>query len=394
MSATTGTRSDASSDTSRSTDPSAAQTWAAVRGPVAVGVVVLLAAVVLAVVAGDPASGRLDPREPAPSGARAVAEVLRDRGVEVELVTTGAAVRSTAGAGDTLLVADPELLVSEQVETVLTTGADLVVVSPARPERFVPEVGIGPVTQPGVRQPACALPAARRAGSADAGGHSWVAEPEADVVAGCYARDGRPSLLQVRDGERTISLLGSPVPLTNSRLGDEGNAALSLGLLGENPRLVWYLPSLADVPDSAQQESFYSLVPDGVWWGLAQLLVALLLVALWRARRLGPVVVEPLPVVVRAAETVEGRARLYRRAGARDTAAAALRGGVRSRLLPLLGLPARAEHPAVVDAVAARTRRTPPEVAALLYGAAPADDAALVRLADDLDALEREVRRS
>jgi hypothetical protein len=29
-----------------------------------------------------------------------------------------------------------------------------------------------------------------------------------------------------------------------------------------------------------------------------------------------------------------------------------------------------------------------------LYGAAPADDAALVRLAGDLDALEREIRRS
>jgi hypothetical protein len=48
---------------------------------------------------------------------------------------------------------------------------------------------------------------------------------------------------------------------------------------------------------------------------------------------------------------------------------------------------------AVVDAVAGRTRRPAPDVAALLYGSAPADDAALVRLADDLDALEREVRR-
>ena len=43
--------------------------------------VVLLAALVLAVVAGDAGSGRLDPRAPAPSGARAVAEVLRDQGV-------------------------------------------------------------------------------------------------------------------------------------------------------------------------------------------------------------------------------------------------------------------------------------------------------------------------
>jgi hypothetical protein len=58
-----------------------------------------------------------------------------------------------------------------------------------------------------------------------------------------------------------------------------------------------------------------------------------------------------------------------------------------------VGLPVRAEPPAVVDAVAARSGRTASDVAALLYGAAPADDAALVRLADDLDALEREVSR-
>ena len=103
--------------------------------------------------------------------------------------------------------------------------------------------------------------------------------------------------------------------------------------------------------------------------------------------------VEPLPVVVRAAETVEGRSRLYRRSGARGQAAEALRAGVRDRLGTALGLPRRVAPPAVVTAVAARAGRSGPDVAALLYGAAPADDGALVRLADDLDALEREVRR-
>lgn len=383
-----------SSTASRSTDPSAAELWRAARGPLAVGLVVLLGALVLAAVAGRPGSGRLDPRAPDPAGSRAVAEVLRDQGVQVDLVTTTAGVRESAGAGDTLLVVDPELLVDEQVDAVLGTGADLVVVAPVAPERFTAAVTAGPDTEPDLRLPACPLGPARRAGAADAGGRTWVLDPgaagEADL---CYARDGRPSLVQVRAGDGSVTLLGNPAPLRNSRFGEEGNAALALGLLGANPRLVWYLPSLADVPPSAQQESFYSLVPEAVWWGLAQLVVAVLLMALWRARRLGPVVVEPLPVVVRAAETVEGRARLYRRGGARDTAADALRGGVRSRLVPLMGLPTLAAPPAVVDAVAARTRRTPPDVAALMYGAAPADDAALVRLADDLDALEREVRR-
>jgi hypothetical protein len=46
-----------------------------------------------------------------------------------------------------------------------------------------------------------------------------------------------------------------------------------------------------------------------------------------------------------------------------------------------------------VSAVAARSGWSSADVTALLYGAAPADDAALVQLADRLDALEREVRR-
>jgi hypothetical protein len=113
--------------------------------------------------------------------------------------------------------------------------------------------------------------------------------------------------------------------------------------------------------------------------------------ALWRARRLGPVVTEPLPVVVRAAETVEGRARLYRRAGAADHAAFALRQAARDRLVPRLGLPRDAAPDAVVAALVERTGRAGQAVWELLYGPPPRTDADLVRLADALDALEKEI---
>lgn len=378
-----------------SADPTAAALWRLGRGPLAVAVVVLGAAVVLAALAGGPGSGRLDPRSPQPSGGRAVAQVLGDLGVEVVLRTTTAGVERAVASGagrSTVLVVDPGLLVEEQVRRVAATGAHLVVVAPREPQRFAAAVTAGKDSAVEVRRPGCRLGPARRAGGADTGGGGFVVAPGADAAL-CYARDGLPSLVQVRDGGRSVTLLGSSAALTNSRLGEEGNAALALGLLGSTERLVWYLPSVADVPRSAQRTSFYDLVPRGAWWGLAQLAVAVLVLALWRARRLGPVVAEPLPVVVRAAETVEGRARLYRRAGARDTAADALRGATRARLVTALGLPSTAGPDAVADAVSARVRRTPPEVAALLYGAAPADDPALVRLADELDALDREVRR-
>jgi hypothetical protein len=100
-------------------------------------------------------------------------------------------------------------------------------------------------------------------------------------------------------------------------------------------------------------------------------------------------VAEPLPVIVRAAETVEGRSRLYRRGRARDTAAAALRSGARARLAGPLGLGGEPAPEALAAAVASRAGRPVAVAGGLLYGPAPADDPALVRLATDLDELVR-----
>lgn len=375
----------------RSLDPTAAQTWRAARGPVAVVLVVLLTGVLLAVVTGQGASDPLDPDGVDPDGSRALAQVLGDQGVTVERVTTFTQVRAAAGPGDTVLVTAPDLLVEQRARALAALGTDLVLVAPSDPSRITAGVEVAEATEPGVRRPVCDLPAAVRAGPADAGGLAYRVAPGRPDVSQCYARDGSPSLVQVADGGRVVTMLGNPRLLTNDRLAEEGNAALALGLLGAQDRLVWYLPTVGDVPPGTQT-SFYALVPDSVWWALGQLLVAVVLLALWRARRLGPVVPEPLPVVVRAAETVEGRGRLYRHSGARGRASATLRAASRARLLPVVGLPRLAEPPALVDAVAGRTGRPAPDVAALLYGSAPPDDAALVRLAGALDSLEREVR--
>jgi hypothetical protein len=117
-------------------------------------------------------------------------------------------------------------------------------------------------------------------------------------------------------------------------------------------------------------------------------------VALWRGRRIGPLVVEDLPVVVRASETVEGRGRLYRSRRARDRAADALRIAARERMLPRLGLGPRAEQIAVTQAVAKRTGTDPNTVAHLLFGPPPGTDADMVNLANQLDDIERQVALS
>ena len=119
--------------------------------------------------------------------------------------------------------------------------------------------------------------------------------------------------------------------------------------------------------------SIWSLFPPwtqrAFWW----LLVVGVLVALWRGRRFGPVVTEPLPVVVRSAEVVEGHGRLYRRAAGPRPGGRAAAGGRRHPA----GEPARARPAGRCrpgGGRAATPRRPAPARPMRSLGPVPADD--------------------
>lgn len=376
-------------------DPTVRARLNRLRRPALVATVLLGAVVAMVAARSGTARGSLDPDSATPVGARALRVLLEEQGVTVTRVRGIDAAAAAASAGRTLLVTRPDLLLPGQVDALADTAADLVLVGPPPPvlDALAPSVQVVDAVDARPRDPACDLPAAARAGRAEVGGLVFAVDSAgAGRVDRCYADAGRPTLVRVTGGARSVTVLGAGSALTNDRLAHEGNAALALNLLGGTDQLVWYLPTPERTGPGGDQ-SLVSLLPR--WVGLAalQLAVVVMLVVVWRGRRLGPVVVEPLPVVVRAAETTEGRARLYQRSGARDRAAAVLRASVVDRLRPLLGLGRGADPSAVTSAAAGRSGRASADVAALLYGAAPRDDAALVRLADDLDALERTVRR-
>jgi hypothetical protein len=368
--------------------------WRAARGPVAIAAAVLAVAVLIALLSARPAAGYLDPTAPEEEGGRAVAALLRERGIVVDEARAAAEV--PAGAGATVLVPFPDRLGPTQLAALRASAADVVLVAPG-PEALgavAPGVEVVARDEPlEVREPACGLPAATRAGTVSLSGEVYRAGPDAGTASACYPAADGATLVQVGQGGRTVTALGSGEPLLNRSLAEEGNAALALALLGDDPRLLWFRP-VPEGPPVGQSRSFLELVPPGWWWATAQLAVAVALLAAWRARRLGPVVVEPLPVVVRSAEAAEGRARLYRRSGDRGHAAEVLRGAARARLVAVLGLPEAAEPAALVRAVAARSGRSITGVSDLLYGPTPVDDAGLVALVETLDRFEAEVRRS
>jgi hypothetical protein len=243
--------------------------------------------------------------------------------------------------------------------------------------------------------PACALPAATLAGAADLGGSGLRVQAGPAHVAQCYREDGQPTLVRFRSGGRLITVLGTGAPLSDAYLAQQGNAALAINLLSSGGPVSWLVPTLPTSSGTGgRPASFGSLVPFAAKLVAIQLALALLLTVLWRARRLGPLVTEQLPVVVRASETVEGHARLYRSRRARDRVAAALRAAALARLTPAIGLAAGGATPtAVTAALAARSTLDEAKIADLLYGPPPGSDTALITLASDLDALEGEVLR-
>jgi len=208
----------------------------------------------------------------------------------------------------------------------------------------------------------------------------------------CFA--GKNGAVVAEPDER-LTLFGADEALTNDQVLRADNAAVAMRLLGQDDRLVWYVPSIDDLV-GGDGVSLESLLPQWVRPGLALGLVVLIALVLWRARRLGPLATEPLPVVVRAVETTRSLGRLYRRSGDRAHAASSLRRAARARLAERLRLGSGAAPDAVVREVARRTGRSQDEVAALLglVGDVPSSDRDLIALAKELAALDREVRRT
>jgi Domain of unknown function (DUF4350) len=370
------------------------QRW---RTPLAIAAVVLLGGIAVAMLAPSaaPVTGYLDPASTQPTGTHALADLLAARGTQVLRVTSAAAASTAVRQGaSTIVVTSPALLTPEQLAVITEARAAVMIIEPAGAAvaMLAPSLASADSARVGTVDPHCSLRAATLAGSVDLGGLGLRLVPGTAGTT-CYPGAGGAFLAQYGRGAGQVTVLSSGVPLQNQHLAALGNAALALNLLSDRGRVAWLVPTgpSPSAPASGSA-SLWSLIPSGTYLVAAELGVALLLAAAWRARRLGPLVAEPLPVVVRAAETTEGHARLYQATRARDQAAQSLRRAVTGRLITALGLPSETGADVITTEITSRTTLSQDQVRRLLFGPAPGNDAELVSLATDLDAMEREVR--
>jgi hypothetical protein len=374
--------------------PTVTQRWRGARWVLLALVVIVGVAWLSAYLTAPRPGGPMDPESTSPEGAHALVTILREHGVDVIAAGDVAAVESAARPDTLILVAQTFYLVDDELlRRLAALPGDRLLVAPVSRtrEELAPEIRLAGATTFGDSEPECDLREATRAGDVRFG-LADAYEAVGDVpLTRCY---GGALVRYTHDG-REVTVVSAEDFMTNSGLLKDGNAALAMNLVGSHPRVIWYAPQHSETEDESRGGAgIMELIPVQVGWIVLQLFLVVVLVAVWKGRRIGPLVAEQLPVVVRASETVEGRGRLYRSRRARDRAAEALRTATLQRMTPRLGLGHDAEPPAVAQAVAERCGLNPQAVAHTLFGPPPASDPDLVNLAHALDTIERQVAQS
>lgn len=333
-------------------------------------------------------SGVLNPESPGPGGAKAIAELVRQQGTDVEVVRSRAAAVSAIEPGSTLVLTDPVALSDDAVLSLLGEADRVVLLSTSTRTLDLLDLGTGAAGL-GTVTAGC--------GEAEFAGVGTIESERMFLpgtgVEGCFRDDSGAAALLIaeRDGTR-VSFVEATRMLSNRHLAEDGNAALGLALLAQTDHVVWYVGSFEDgdrVADAA--DTLGDLTPAWLTPAILLLILAGVAAIWWRGARFGPLVSESLPVTVRASETMHGRARLTAKAADAPHAAAAIRAGTRARLALRLALSPRATAVEVADAASDRLGIPRGSLHDLLDGAPPADDRELIELARRLAELETAV---
>jgi hypothetical protein len=359
-------------------------------GAIAVLVVVFALFVASIAISAPDSRGALDPESADESGALALAELLRDQGVDITVARTRTGAADALESDSTLVTSDPFALSDEAVEDLIAPADRTVILSSASRLLRILELGENaPAVSDSDISARCDLPELADVGTV----HPDRFFTPAAGITGCYTdADGAAALLVDDDGDRRIALIEGSSLFGNEHLAENGNAALGLALLGQSDHVVWYVPSFEDSDIEAQNaDTLAALTPEWVTPAILLLLLAGVVAGIARGQRFGPLVAETLPVTVRASETMHGRARLTAKAADAAHAARALRDGSLRRLAARLGLTARSTPAEIADAASDRLRIPRGSLHQLLAGELPSNDPELIDTARRLTELETAV---
>ena len=342
-----------------------------------------LALLAVAAIAGRPDSDGppLDPTSTGPLGTKALVVLLRELGADVE-------VADAAGddpGGSALVLADT--LTGEQrsaLQRWVEAGGTLLVADPGSP--LIQAGQRDPFEDSGDLDRGCDVPALAEVDQIHP--PSGVPLVPRGTAVGCFPVEGGSFVVIEQRGSGTVVAVGGAATFINRVIGDADNAALAASILA--PRPGSRVTILRSAPVGAGERTLTDLIGDRVKGAAWQAVIAFVLLALWRGRRLGRPVVDPQPVEIPGSELVAAVGQLWQQGRHRERAAAVLAADLRRTLAERLGLPRSTPDDVLARAAESRTGVSAAAVESALACRATGDDA-LVQLAIQTEQLRQEV---
>ena len=371
------------------------------------GVTVLVAVVVGAVVLITSRqsihNGWLDPGNPRPEGAAALAAVIDSHGADVRVIRSGRGLERAGVDANTTVVVSSIIDVGDKWAPRLLAAVReahrLVLIDPTSPQLGSLNLPVGTTQATGVRDTVPARCSTEFVSPTDtvSVAKNGFRPFRLDSAVECFI-DGEAAQLVVlpRSAEHPETVVLTGDLLRNDTITRVDNAGVAIRTLAPTDKVVWYVPDWTDTLTDGSDVSSGDDIPVAVRPLVLLAGFGLLAAMLWRGRRFGALVTEPLPVVVKSDETTRARGRLYHRSRAITRSAAALRVHTLQKISVTVGLPydPRSAGPvdAIVDAASAASGWDPSQIHPLLAGPLPVDDDGLVLFARALSDLEKEVR--
>lgn len=358
------------------------------NGGLVFGAILVVVLVVVAFVAGSPRRPDiyLDPKSPGPHGLKAMRDLVTSFG------STFSVTSDPAPDADVMFIARdtvPDESVAD-LEAWIDDGGVVVVTDPW--SAFAP-----PATNSGpmlggwvgtVDRGTCDIAALAGLGRVDPG-EGYVAFDTDGPDGSCFGGSTSALVVLERHGAGAVVSVGTPMLFINSNLGNQDNAALAVALFAPVPgtRVAMFDPEAPGLGS----DSLGDVMPERVKLFGLELIVAFFVYVLFRAKRLGRPVSESGRVELAGSELVVAVGSLLQQS--RDTAhaAATMREDLRLSLCRWYGLAPEAGPEAIAQVARDRSGVAEDQIMRVLYGPIPATAADLVVLADEIEAIRKEV---
>ena len=328
-----------------------------------------------------------DPNSTAPDGTKAAFLTLQQLGMNV---STGPKI-----TGNTIIVFRDDFT-EKQLDDLaewVRTGGTLILTDPGS-SLASGKFADAPAAINNRLTPKCSAPWARGVTSVDISGTTSPSLLEAtDGSTGCFPAGTNGFLAVQSDNELgTVVEVFTPEIFTNAEIGKADNAVLLANLVdarkGSSVSIMTADTSAA--PESGNQ-GLLSLVPSSLEQALIQLMIAVLVLALWKGRRLGRLVTEPQPVELPASSLVLAVGELLQQAGQANGAGKVLRRDLRRRLAQLIGVSSEVPPGVLAQIVSRRTGIDERRLAQALIDAPIGSGESLLALAQTIEDVHREV---